>query len=239
MQSCIFANAFLTEKSLKMKRLLYAVYLAAAILLTSCASFYQVYHVKSVDNYATTPHEIRYMGSHCRVSYDFWQDHGSMSFALYNTSDQTMHLHLDECFLSRNGHVSDFLQLPITDGKLSFSGAVVSIPPHSYRYFNCPDIESHILEFCDVELCPSRELIHTTYFTRETSPMEFGVTLTYTLGQKEQKYLITNNFYVDEVTNYHKRNFEQVHYDTIRNCHEEELVPIQDIRSADKFYIEY
>lgn len=239
MQNCIFANEFQIEKSLKMKRLLYAVILTVPLLLTACASYYQVYHLEGEEDFRTNRHEMRYDGSHCVVSYDFWQNHGSLSFTLQNTSDQTMHLYLDECFLVRNGHASDFLQLPITDGTLSFSGKVVSIPPHTYRHFSCPDIESHILEFCDVELCPSRELIHTTFFTRETSPLQFGVRLTYSLGQNEQKHLITNSFYVNEVTNYHKRNFEQVHYDTLRNCHEEELLPVQDIRSADKFYIEY
>ena len=239
MQNCIFANEFQIEKSLKMKRLLYAVILTVPLLLTACASYYQVYHLEGEENFRTNRHEMRYDGNHCVVSYDFWQDHGSLSFTLQNTSDQTMHLYLDECFLVRNGHAADFLQLPITDGDMEFSGKVVSIPPHTYRHFSCPDIESHIMEFCDVELCPSRELIHTTFFTRETSPLQFGVRLTYSLGQNEQKHLITNSFYVNEVTNYHKRNFEQVHYDTLRNCHEEEYLPVQDIRSADKFYIEY
>ena len=222
-----------------MKPLLFAVSIAATIFLTACASYYQVYHVEGEENYKSNPHEVRYEGNHCVISYDFWQNHGSQSFTFLNTTNETMHLYLDECFLVRNGHASDFQQLAITDGDLSFSNKIVSIPPHSYRHFSCPDIESHIMEFCDVELCPSRDLIRTTFFNRETSPLHFGMRITYSLGQKEQKYLISNNFYINEITNYHKRNFEQVHYDTLRNCHEEELLPVQDIRSADKFYIEY
>lgn len=239
MQSCIFANAIFIEKSLKMKPLLYTVLITAALMMTACASYYQVYHVQGEENFNTNRHEMRYEDNNCTVSYDFWRNRGSLSFTLQNTSDQTMHLYLDECFLVRNGHATDFLQLPITDGDLAFSGKVVSIPPHSYRHFSCPNIESQIIEFCDVELCPSPDLIHTTFFQRETSPLRFGISLTYSLGQKEQKHLLSNNFYINEITNYHKRNFEQVHYDTLRNCHEEELLPIQDLRSADKFYIEY
>ena len=239
LQSCIFAHVFLIEKSLIMKPLVYAVLTSAVLLLTACTTYYQVYHVEGEESYRTSRNEMRYEGSHCAVSYDFWKNRGEMSFTLFNTSDQTMHLYLDECFLVRNGNAMDFLQLPITNQGTAFSGTVVSIPPHSYRRFSCPDIESHIMEFCDVELCPSRELIRTTFFNQETSPLKFGVRLTYTLGQKEQKYMVSNSFYVNEVTNYHKRNFEQFHYDTLRYCHEEELLPVQDIRSADKFYIEY
>lgn len=222
-----------------MKPLVYAVLTSAVLLLTACTPYYQVYHVEGEESYRTNRYEMRYEGSHCTVSYDFWKNRGEMSFTLFNTTDQTMHLYLDECFLVRNGSAKDFLQLPITNQGTAFSGKVVSIPAHSHRRFSCPDIESHIMEFCDVELCPSRELIRTTFFNQETSPLKFGVRLTYTLGQNEQKHMVSNNFYVNEVTNYHKSNFEQFHYDTLRNCHEEELLPVQDIRSADKFYIEY
>lgn len=222
-----------------MKKSIFAIILGLALICTACANFYQVFQVAGNEKFVTDNRNMRYEDGDCIITYDFWRDHGTLSFDLYNKSEQTMHIYMDECFIVHDKHAQDFVQLNVTDRNNKFSGTVVSIPPGAYRHFTCPEIQRHIFEFCNVEVCPSPDLIQTTEFNPDDSPLHFGMDLTYSLGQSSSKKMVKNSFYVNQVTNYHKRNFEQTHDDTLRICNEEEVIEIQDLRSPDKFFIEY
>lgn len=222
-----------------MKKSILATILVLALVGTSCADFYQVFQVAGYEKYTSDNHSMRYEDSDCIIIYDFWKNHGTLSFDLYNKSEQTLHLYLDECFIIKNKHTQDFEQLKVTDKDKAFSGEIVSIPPGAYRHFTCPEIQRTIFEFCNVEVCPSPDLIQTTEFNPDDSPLHFGVDLTYSLGQNATKKMVKNSFYIHQITNYHEQNFEQTHDDTLRICNEEEVIEIQDLRSPDKFFIEY
>lgn len=210
-------------------------------MLTACTSYYQVFRMQPKQEMHADKHQLSYQNNDLQIIYDFWGNKGNMSFKLWNNSNQTMHIYLDECFLLRNGYAMDFQQLNVKAGDEPFAGGVVSIPPKACRYFACPKIQSETLEFlfCDGEMTPDRTEIRAKEFNQDLSPLNFGVRMTYSLGQNPEKKMASNDFYVDEIINYHKVNFEQCHYDTLRICNEMELIPVQDIRSANKFFIEY
>ncbi|MCQ2280052.1 MAG: hypothetical protein MJZ49_04525 [Bacteroidales bacterium] len=222
-----------------MRKTIFATILVLALICTACANFYQVFQVAGYEKYTADNHGMRYEDGDCIITYDFWRNHGTLSFDLYNKSNQTMHIYLGESFIINNKHAKDFEQLKVTDRNQNFSDKIVSIPPGAFRHFTCPEIRHNIFEFCNIEVCPSPDLIQISEFTKDDSPLNFGMFLTYTLGQNESKKMVKNNFYVNQVVNYHKRNFEQTHDDTLRICNEEEVIEIQDLRSPDKFFIEY
>ena len=223
-----------------MKKIIF-LSISAIALFAACTNYYQVFRVQPQQEMYADSHQLSYQNSNLQITYDFWGDEGNMSFKLLNNSTQTMHIYLDECFLIKNGYAMDFQQLDVKAGKEPFACGVVSIPPKTFRYFNCPKIQSETLEFlfCDGEMTPDRTEIRAKEFNQELSPLNFGVRMTYSLGQNTEKMMASNDFYVAEIINYHKVNFEQCHYDTLRICNEIELIPIQDVRSANKFLIEY
>lgn len=222
-----------------MKKSISIIILALTIFCTGCTSYYQVFQVAGQEKYVTDNRAMTYEDNDCIITYDFWRDRGTLSFDLYNKSNQTMHIYLSECFIIKNKSTKDFEQLKVTDRDKSFAQSIVSIPAGASRHFTCPEIQRDIFEFCNIEVCPTPDLIQTSEFTKENSPLNFGMYLTYTLGQNESKKMVKNNFYINQIVNYHKRNFEQTHDDTLRICNEEEVIEIQDVRAADKFYIEY
>lgn len=222
-----------------MKRLIFPATILLALLLSACTNYFQVLHVASDTPCVTTNHDVQYKSDDCTISYNFWGNHGTLSFDLQNNTNQTLHVNLDECFVVINNHAFDFSQLKVKDGDKEFSNNTVSIPAGAYRHFTCPTIRRDIFELCNVEVCPDPQTIQSTTFKNEESPLHFGMSVTYTIGQNTTPKIVANNFFVDEIINYHKRNFEQTHDDTLRICNEEEVIEIQDVRSADKFFIEY
>ncbi|MBQ4355181.1 MAG: hypothetical protein II757_00820 [Bacteroidales bacterium] len=222
-----------------MKKIVLPILCAMTLILSACTNFYQVYSVADEHKTATDDRSMQFRTSDYLITYDMWANRGTLSFDLRNLSDQTMYVYLNESFIVDEGHAADFRQLRIVDHSLAFAGEVVAIPAGDYRHFTCPAIRRDIVELCHVDLCPSPQTVQTTSFTPETSPVHFGVKLTYSIGADPAHKMVNNSFYVYEIVNYHKRNFEQCHDDTLRICDEMEILPVQDVRAPYKFYIEY
>ncbi|MBO4646463.1 MAG: hypothetical protein J5642_08110 [Bacteroidales bacterium] len=217
----------------------FLLFVGLAVMLTACTTYYQVFQVGTVETFQQDSRRMVYEDAACRITYDLWKDQGDLSFDFYNKTNQTLHLYLNECFILKNKQVSDFLQLDIHDRHDRFEGSVVSIPSGGYRHFICPAIQKEVFEFCHVNVCPSPMEIKVNNFSQDNTPLTFGVYLTYSLGQQSEKKMVKNNFYVNQVVNYHKRNFEQFHNDTVRVCDEEEVFQVQDLKASNKFYIGY
>lgn len=213
---------------------------AIALLSTACSSFYQVMRVSVPDNAVVTQQEISCKSQDATLAFDFWADRGDLNFRLYNNSSETMHIFLDETFLTKNGLAADYMELSKSfDRMTKYGTCVVSIPAGAHRLFVCPRLQSEIFEYCDVELCPAGDQIQEVNFSADDSPLHFSFDITYTLGQDPTKKMLHQSFFVNQTVNYHERDFERHHDDTVRICNEEELIPVQDLRSPDKFFIKY
>ena len=221
-----------------MKKLL--IVAVVVLLSTACTSYYQVLRVSLPSDAVVSSQEISCKSQDATLTYDFWANRGDFSFRLYNNSAETMHVFLDETFLTKNGLAADYMELSKNyDRMTKYGSCVVSIPPGAHRFFVCPRLQSEIFEYCDVELCPAGDQIQEVNFSADDSPLHFNLDVTYTLGQNPTKKMIRQSFYVNQTVNYHERDFERHHDDTVKICNEEELIPVQDLRSPDKFYIKY
>ncbi len=210
-----------------------------ALVCTSCVNYYQVLSLKSIEPTKVSENVVTYSDKDCRLDYDFWADKGNMSFTLFNQTDETMYIYLGETFFVKNGLAMDFLQVKKNRALVYSPENVIAIPAHSYKMLDFPMIHASIFEFCGVSVTPDRSEIVEQNFTQQESPLDFSVRLTYSLGQSSVKKVLKNEFYVSQVVNYHKVNFEQVHTDTIRSCNEPQIIFVQDAKSPDKFYISY
>lgn len=212
----------------------------AALALTGCSTYYQVLRFNLPEGASTNQNEITCQNEECQLSFDFWENKGNTSFRLLNKGKQTIHIYLNELFLVKNGLASDYVQLAATHDKMEdFGSQIVSIPPGSYRNFTCPKLQSEIYEFCDVELCPTGEKVQEVRFNNFDTPLKYSLVITYSVGENSQKKSFTNSFYVDQLINYHHKDFQRFHNDTVRICNEDEIFEVQDLKSPDKFFIEY
>lgn len=221
-----------------MKKLLFATILV--VITTACTNYYQVLRVTVPSNAVVSAHEIACNDQDMTLTYNFWDNNGNLSFRLYNNSAETMHIYLDETFLVKNGFASDYLELSKIHNKMNkYGSSTVAIPAGAHRFFVCPHLQNEIFEYCDIELCPSGEVIQEKNFTKEDTPLSFSIEVTYSLGQNPNKKMTRHSFYINQTVNYRERDFERQHDDTLRFCNEEEVIPVQDLRSPDKFYIKY
>jgi hypothetical protein len=78
----------------------------------------------------------------------------------------------------------------------------ISVPPKTARSISEFDINRTIYRDCELFLYPSRKQIKGKTFTAATSPLKFYNTIAYTVGNKEVRTKINNDFYVSEITNY-------------------------------------
>ena len=71
-----------------MKRLIFPATILLALLLSACTNYFQVLHVASDTPCVTTNHDVQYKSDDCTISYNFWGNHGTLSFDLQNNTDE-------------------------------------------------------------------------------------------------------------------------------------------------------
>ncbi len=116
---------------------------------------------------------------------------------------------------------------------------IVCIPPGSYKYFSEYLVSGNAIRDCALLRRPGRKSINTKSFTRENSPLAFSNLISYSLGNASQPNIVSNNFYVADVTNY-PRNMV-LGSKTAEFCGEKAHFPYTYLKysSPDAFYIRY
>lgn len=105
-----------------MKKYLFIIPLVA--LLSSCStltSYYQICKVSS-DLPTSTTGAYEFKNSACDVTYDFWNDGGSISFIVTNNTNDILYIDLSKSFLIKNGIAYDYFLNRTT----SYSASVAS-----------------------------------------------------------------------------------------------------------------
>jgi hypothetical protein len=93
---------------------------------------------------------------------------------------------------------------------------IVCIPPHSAKVISEYLVWPSLYRDCDLFIYPKKDQVKTKQFSATDSPVVFSNVIFYTLGEHETPYLIKNNFFVSEITNFPKK--EIVVTDTEKNC---------------------
>lgn len=94
----------------------------ASLLLASCASgaFYQVCKVTPVNEAATIrDNTLVFEDANFSITYDMWDDGGTVGFAMQNKTDADMYVRMDKTFFVLNGIAYDYFQNRITTRSIS------------------------------------------------------------------------------------------------------------------------
>jgi len=74
------------------------------LTLTSCVtSFYQVYKATPVDKIVLKENQLVYEDENCKVSYNLWDDGGSIGFRFLNKTDKNIYINMEESLFILNG----------------------------------------------------------------------------------------------------------------------------------------
>lgn len=96
------------------------------LVSTSCSpGFYQVYKAEPVGNMQVGNNSLFFEDENCVVSYNLWDEGGSVGFRFYNKTDKDIFLNLDESFFILNGEASDYFKNRVFTNSSS-SGSTVS-----------------------------------------------------------------------------------------------------------------
>ena len=226
------------------------VLLLSIVLLSSCTAhtyhFVQVFETKSSSISAPVEQQnggFSYEDNNCRIFYSWWAENGSVSFAIYNKSDEMMYVDLYKSFFIKDGVADDY----ITKGQ-----NVMAIPSHTSRIIPAYTITKELFLNCDLDRFPSEKASIT--FTEADSPLRFTNYVTYRLGDNERDNVVENKFYVSKITNYAKpsafvfvergkRPCQNLTNDDSKNYKEEYPVKVYDkvytFYTGNCFYLEY
>ena len=81
-----------------------------SFLLTSCSKavyYYQLVELES-ENMEAVDNQVIASNNDIKVVFDFWGNRGSSDFAITNTTNKTIYIKHDECFLIKNGRIIDY-----------------------------------------------------------------------------------------------------------------------------------
>lgn len=95
---------------MKTRKLLYAI--SIVLLMTSCAttSFYQVYNVKPIEESITNTDELFFEDENCKISYNLWENGGTIGFNFQNKTDNNIYVKLNESNFILNGFAYDYFK---------------------------------------------------------------------------------------------------------------------------------
>ena len=81
-------------------------------LFTSCSPvYYQVFEAEpTTEDIMKQTNALVYEDENCRISYDFWDEYGDMSFRVVNKTEQMLYLDLGKSFFVLNSRAYDYYQ---------------------------------------------------------------------------------------------------------------------------------
>ena len=105
-----------------MKR--YLLLFTLVLLMSSCSEqiYYQICKVSS-DLPTSSTGAYEYRNPVCEVSYDFWEEGGSVRFMVTNKSDEILYLDLSKSFLIKNGIAYDYFLNRNTTASVSIAAS--------------------------------------------------------------------------------------------------------------------
>ena len=241
-----------------------------AFIMQSCreAQWYcQVFSVKSTEE----NNDVVFSNNGIKISYDFWAEGGSASFWIENNTTEDIYLDLSKSFFINNGVVFDYYKNRVfgqtmlttgfnTSNTVSYDKStqvyymeekILCIPANSCRRIECEQsIYSWLYRDCNLFVYGERgkktnefDFSKSSTFNKSNSPIVFRNVITYYIAEEkpEQMRKITNEFYVDEITNFPQNQiFEYRTKDTTmcgKEYYREQNVIM--VKAPHKFYHRY
>jgi len=107
-----------------MKARMFFMLALVAVLMSSCiTTFYQVYKTVPSNKMEVKNNLLVYEDNSCKVSYNFWDNGGSMGFDFYNKTDQNIYLNLEQSFFVINGMANDYYKNRVFTKSISASAS--------------------------------------------------------------------------------------------------------------------
>jgi hypothetical protein len=115
--------------------------------------------------------------------------------------------------------------------------SIVYIPPKTAKRISEYSINTMLVRNCDLLKYPSEKQVSTISYEKDNSPIVFSNRITYTINGKAK--LVTNEFFVSEVTNYPESEFYELKYDEY--CGQKSYYKTKHYKHSgfDKFFIQY
>ncbi len=118
---------------------------------------------------------------------------------------------------------------------------IICIPPNTYRYFSEYRLTNSVYRSCNIYRYPGKKDANKENFELIQSPLRFGNIISYSFKRNSEDLIrVENNFFVNSVTNYRKK--EIIESKKINHCNEgyvEGSFFIDSVLAPNKFYIEY
>lgn len=115
----------------------------------------------------------------------------------------------------------------------------VCIPPKSSKSFSEYTINENLFSDCDLNQYPSKKNIKTKHFDKSNSPLVFSNRIAYTIDQNTNNIIVTNDFYVSDITNLPESEMLIKVYEN--ECGKKSSYPFTVVKKEDpnKFFIRY
>ncbi len=113
---------------------------------------------------------------------------------------------------------------------------IVGIPPHSFKTFSEFIILDDVIQECDIKLFPARHKPEAKSYGSKDTPLHFSNVLTYKVGDKGEKKQVEHKFYIDQFTNYVKKDVLEK---STSGCKNTVQIELNKYQSGSRFYIIY
>lgn len=188
------------------KTLLFAAILSLATM--SCKStqdaYYQVYNVTPTSSMQTVGTKMLAEDEHAACWYDLWGKGGSSAIDFQNKTNETMIVFLNRSLFWLNDYeytLYDVDRAQTDSAWMAKHPYYVVVPPMCTAPLD--GFVIHDAYYYDPKLSPNEEKGKTSRlsFDREDSPLRFGNSLCYTIGDDTTLHTIGNDFYVSQIEN--------------------------------------
>lgn len=170
-------------------------------ILTACKSttFYQVYEIHSQD-VRNNNDVLVDENEDCRITYNLWEESGTLDFKIYNKSDKNLYLIIPKSFYIFNGVANDYPSLvnsPIigvskTENGGSQKVSMACVPPKSAKSIKGFKIFDHVFKDCEnTENNYPKESSRIVRYSKDESPISFKNRIAYTYNEdaSDVKYI--------------------------------------------------
>lgn len=115
--------------------------------------------------------------------------------------------------------------------------SIVCIPPKTTKRISEYSINEALIRNCDLFKYPRKKEITTMSYSEDESPIVFGNRITYEIEGNSK--VVTNEFYVSQITNYPESDFFETKYKEFCGQTSDYRTKYFKYDDADKFYIKY
>lgn len=116
---------------------------------------------------------------------------------------------------------------------------LVCIPPKASKNIAEYYINNTLYRDCDLLKHPNKKQIKSISFSKNNSPFVFSNIIAYYLENENKDIFLRNDFWVSDITNLPKSEFEEYTYDEFCGQKTQKMIHIPKNPSPTKFYIMY